>query len=499
MSASILPVLFRSIGNIDWTQRELAEFYRVETVLIQSGVLLETDRGMSDEGDPWFVFCRAQTGDVIVHFARNKNEYIAAGGGLDGVLRGRSFRDIIDKFMNRQPLRVSGGKDRPTTVFLHPTALMCAFVATAFFLLSSSDAEASIAGEEGKDGTAPASLVQARMPVAFHMFIEAAALTGNRDAWITISTIAIAVSIGISGFQSESETHSLGGANIEKIAGIIIDFQGPYNERSESYGSDFLALVDSSNMSFDSRNDPLLEEAAIEITNSGAVVSANDQGLGKPTSKDNDFFLMELEQVSLSGSIACVNDDFFHLRSFNSTFELPNFGRNDELTLDRFVAQLHDTASEAYLLMLESLEIANNVIVSEFLKINLVELVSVTAHQWGALIDYVSVEINFTDETINFAVFDENSESSIKDIRAEVGSEFDMDAGPHAGAMRALEWFAQSHPNFKFVSIGGNVVVFDMETINEVQVSIIIHSWTMDDGSTINILGTLPDAVLIAV
>src|SRR5579863_4682664 len=46
----------------DWTQRELSEFYRVESALIQAGMALETERGVTDEGEPWFVFCRADTG-----------------------------------------------------------------------------------------------------------------------------------------------------------------------------------------------------------------------------------------------------------------------------------------------------------------------------------------------------------------------------------------------------------------------------------------------------
>ena len=42
----------------DRTSQELAEFYRVESALIQGGMKISTDRGVSDEGDPWFVFCR---------------------------------------------------------------------------------------------------------------------------------------------------------------------------------------------------------------------------------------------------------------------------------------------------------------------------------------------------------------------------------------------------------------------------------------------------------
>ena len=42
---------FRAYERGDWSQRELAEFYRVEDALTKSGVGISTDRGLTDEGD----------------------------------------------------------------------------------------------------------------------------------------------------------------------------------------------------------------------------------------------------------------------------------------------------------------------------------------------------------------------------------------------------------------------------------------------------------------
>ena len=60
---------FQASERGDWNQRELAEFYRVEDALTKSGVGISTDRGLTDEGDPWFVFLRQDDEEVIVHFA----------------------------------------------------------------------------------------------------------------------------------------------------------------------------------------------------------------------------------------------------------------------------------------------------------------------------------------------------------------------------------------------------------------------------------------------
>ncbi len=59
MTAKVLPFLRRRAELRDWSAQELAEFYRVESVLIQAGLRVTSARGLTDEGEPWFVFCRA--------------------------------------------------------------------------------------------------------------------------------------------------------------------------------------------------------------------------------------------------------------------------------------------------------------------------------------------------------------------------------------------------------------------------------------------------------
>ena len=113
--------------------------------------------------------------------------------------------------------------------------------------------------------------------------------------------------------------------------------------------------------------------------------------------------------------------------------------------------------------------------------------------------NYASAAISFSGETINLEVFDETSDLlKHNQIGAIVEPEQDINTGIHARAAQAVEWFSQSHPNFQIVSLGRNVFVFDMDTIHELWVSIKLHSWTMDDGSTINVIGTLPDTFTTA-
>ena len=101
-NGQVLSFLRRS-SSCDWTQQELAEFYRVEDVLLQGGFAVATDRGVSDEGDPWFVVCRADTEEVIAHFARIDREYVIVSNLYPGAARGSDFRTLVREMLEFAP------------------------------------------------------------------------------------------------------------------------------------------------------------------------------------------------------------------------------------------------------------------------------------------------------------------------------------------------------------------------------------------------------------
>lgn len=118
----------------DWTNQELADLYRVEALLAQANIHIETMRGISDEGDPWFVFCRAD-GEVFVHLARIDGTYVLDSPKLDVVLSGPSFTALIDRFANAVVVYAPTGNivqlrpfSRDSVVRLHPAAMLAALV-----------------------------------------------------------------------------------------------------------------------------------------------------------------------------------------------------------------------------------------------------------------------------------------------------------------------------------------------------------------------------------
>lgn len=189
----------------DWTQQELAEFYRVESALIRAGIRVGTDRGMSDENDPWFIFYRADDNEVVIHFARIDGEYIIAGPAYEEVARGLDFSALVRNMVARHPLIKR--PERGDNVSIHPAALLVAIVGTAFFksgearaaesgatttpsnahrpTLLSSSSPSSIAGGVA----APVANASAQVPVSQAVMILAAAMMATE---IKVGSAALA-------------------------------------------------------------------------------------------------------------------------------------------------------------------------------------------------------------------------------------------------------------------------------------------------------------------
>jgi len=118
----------------DWDDQEIAEFLRVRDTLVNAGFSVSTDRGLTDEGDPWFIFLREGSDEVIAHFARIDGQVVADSSALEEPLHGGELRGVLERTFRQYallPMRNGNGE----TLLLHPAALLTAFVATAFLQL----------------------------------------------------------------------------------------------------------------------------------------------------------------------------------------------------------------------------------------------------------------------------------------------------------------------------------------------------------------------------
>lgn len=131
MLAPVLPFRRRTTPR-DWTEQDKAEFYRVVDVLGRAGIPLELETGLTDENEPWAVFCTADAGEPVVHIARLGIHYILAATTLAEPLRGPDLRSLVRAALQDVPAAILPGSSRGVLT-LHPAALLLVLVATCWF------------------------------------------------------------------------------------------------------------------------------------------------------------------------------------------------------------------------------------------------------------------------------------------------------------------------------------------------------------------------------
>lgn len=143
-------------GRGDWTNQELASLYRINRLLSMADPSIDTDRGVSDEGDPWFVFIDGK-GDVFVHLCRIGDDFLFDSPAQDSVVISQSLNTLVDAFRAQAEaaenlradsqanvVRLTGQKN--SKIMLHPGAALAALVWTVY--VSSGDHVAPVAAQD---------------------------------------------------------------------------------------------------------------------------------------------------------------------------------------------------------------------------------------------------------------------------------------------------------------------------------------------------------------
>ena len=85
----------------DWSKEEFGYLQRAAHLMRKLGIDVETDHGVTDEREPWFVICDGSSDEVIVHFCRTKDSYIAYAPFLESSLVGQTLAGLIDGLLDR--------------------------------------------------------------------------------------------------------------------------------------------------------------------------------------------------------------------------------------------------------------------------------------------------------------------------------------------------------------------------------------------------------------
>jgi len=142
--AGTLHAFIRPRGG--WSNEERAQFMRIERILGESGFLVEVEHGVSDEGDPWCVFCSAATGEVMIHAARLGRRYIFDSSALPQPIEGVSFFNCAERFFEQAALPVPVSSKR-NGLMIHPSALLASLFLTVILY---AQATAPYQGADGK-------------------------------------------------------------------------------------------------------------------------------------------------------------------------------------------------------------------------------------------------------------------------------------------------------------------------------------------------------------
>lgn len=130
----ILPFRRAAPPVVDWSQQELADFYRAHRLLADNGVTIGLDRGLSDDGDPWMAFYDTATQDPFLHVARFDGRCILVCEHLAIRLSGTSVGDLVTTFEAEVRSVVTARAERAGNVVTHPAARIIMSISAVFLL-----------------------------------------------------------------------------------------------------------------------------------------------------------------------------------------------------------------------------------------------------------------------------------------------------------------------------------------------------------------------------
>lgn len=156
MTATLLSFARRAPG---WSNEEQALLVRVERLIAGAGIAVETEMGETDEGDPWCVFCLADTGEVVVHLARIDGRYSLVSRFISTPLEGVSLSHCAERFLDEAVALAPAPRNAQAQggFYIHPSAMLAGVMMTIMLyavLQEGGQARASVLGEEGT-GVAP--------------------------------------------------------------------------------------------------------------------------------------------------------------------------------------------------------------------------------------------------------------------------------------------------------------------------------------------------------
>lgn len=148
----------------DWSQQEIADFYRAHRLLAENGAAIGIDRGLSDIGEPWLVFFDQSSQDVFLHVARIDDRCHLICDPLSLRISAANITALIMEFEAAVRTSLSIRSERAKNVVIHPAARIIMSISAIFLLFKLEHNEAQAKGLTDKiaavsDASGPTRLI----------------------------------------------------------------------------------------------------------------------------------------------------------------------------------------------------------------------------------------------------------------------------------------------------------------------------------------------------
>jgi hypothetical protein len=493
-SGHVLSFLRRASYSNDWSQQELAEFYRVEAALLQGGLSLTTDRGISDEGDPWFVFCRADNDEVIAHFARIDREYVIISSLHSGVARGSDFRSLIRRMIESHPLMLPIRRTQGQKIYLHPAALLTAMLASAYFLTSEKESAGANPSSDHAKNTSITSLLAQKLAV-----LSAAGLMA---IWFEHQAESVFKSLEntIAGIASPDDK---GGAQVAEMAHdafAALDTSVMRAIRDIELGAHRTDLS-SANLAVPEEGNETNVASKLIVQASAHLVSGADDGsanLANPSLPANSDHVAPAHLDVAQGD----NDSAFVPNNYVQPI-MP--AREVTALLASNQATIPPQSSSSGGSIAATSEAVVQLAVSNTSSSSIQPVVLTdSATPLNAALQQVFVQAGVdTDSVHSQSVVDAAAISSSGISSSPVASssnttitstpsETTASALSEAQILHIVEEFLQNTPSFEIAVAGSNVVIVDKNTADASSPQFGVLTWDLSSGATLSIVGIIP-------
>jgi len=488
----------------DWSNQELADLFRVRQLLGAANVPVETDRGVTDEGDPWFVFCHAN-GDVFIHLCRIDGAYVLDSPNVRRPLRGANFNALIADFTNhalpgqtapeaeeRRVIRL----DRGGKVQLHPSAMLAALIWTLFLaseelvMLAPDETEGDSDTLLDFEGLGPLALTESA-DIDLHVEDGRIDLPGpereagnHADADIPESQTRDAQQHGLT---VQNNAFTMGLSTIAIAMGFMSETVLLNNQRKVLDSLAELGLSESADAAQDLSDLTLPDDAE-----SGALLAMLAEFLGLELTFNTDVAEVtdaatldaQKDLTDLTDSILADNVETA-IKTATAAVKIRDKKTDPEQTAEATAPAEPSAEVPDGVVQMTAQEASANAATQEDASLTLSEIIQtwqplMEEFQLGHTMIRASFDVSEIDDFVLFDVIDTTTEERSTNVR-----EFD------AQALRLIEFLEAKDGEIGFIELEDEVIMIDRTAATGGDTGYI--QWEASDGRTVSFIGLTSD------